>query len=494
MKKTLFNCLKNPHSQVLALLLVAFALSACIFESDDDGLQNWLADQGMPSSYKVQTLTVSDLTADSVKVFMDTTPLTANLRATFGRVSNLSHDLVMDYAFETPDSSFVAKFKASDTAGAVLRLHWQTDFYNSSRLSKKMAAFEEDVDVTVSWKMDRSNRPDDFLDSIADIEDSVWYEDLSHWKPSGSVDTVYKVKKVKAKRDTTLFLPLPSALVKDLKKMKGATRLQLRISAPEAPREYRFWGSGTDYPPILAVFGDSNETFMPTPFRMASIVKNQEECPECLTLHSGVIDSLVVSLPSEPILKALADFYGDEFPSKDENDVRQTVIQAQLTMPRDDSQGENQMGLPMQVIVGSFVDSTDGVVRRMESYAFDKKAVVKNGHQNLVFHKGDSLNLLLPNGFRDFINKAADGRSMKFIMRLYPYPFLQEKDSVYAIHIDTYRDTSFNEKGDTVYTTRKDTVNKYFDYVDYARYDFSTLVTQPMTLKLWLTSKRRDEE
>jgi hypothetical protein len=78
---------------------------------------------------------------------------------------------------------------------------------------------------------------------------------------------------------------------------------------------------------------------------------------------------------------------------------------------------------------------------------------------------------------RDFVNKAGDGRSMKFIMRL-GYPFLQEKDTTYS----DYR------------TVEGDTVRLYFSYFDYARYDFSTSMENPMSLKLWLASKRGDEE
>ena len=103
------------------------------------------------------------------------------------------------------------------------------------------------------------------------------------------------------------------------------------------------------------------------------------------------------------------------------------------------------------------------------------------------------MTLQLPYGFRDFLNKASDGRSMKFIMRL-GLPFLQEKMTVYKDTIITTKTKVVSSKGDTTYKTKNDTLYKYFNYFDYARYDFSTVMEKPMTVKLWLASKREDEK
>ena len=460
---------------VVALLLLSIVLTSCLFESDDNGLESWLADQGMPSSYKVQTLTVENLKVASAEVFLDTFPKTADNRALLGHASNLTHDLLLDIAF-APDSSFIRKLNESDTSGAFMVFFWLRPFYTAKQFPKDSLPYKEDMAVSIEWKLDVSSSGN-FLDSITRIGDDSWYESLTTWKSDASVDTVFNMH-VDA-GDTSIRLDLPSALVDSLKKIKGAAHLQLRLSAPKATHEYRFYGDETNYPPIFALYSDSTTFISPTPFRMANIVKNNEECPECPVLHGGVYDSLVVELPSEPILKALSDFYGDEFPYEkgDKYDVRQTVILAQLTMARDDSKGSNEFGLPIQVVVGSFVDSADVVVRRMENYRLNNDLILKDGHQNLVFHDGDSLSLQLTYGARDFVNKAADGRSMKFIMRL-GYPFLQEKDTTYA----DYR------------TADGDTSRVFFSYFDYARYDFSTAIDNPMTLKLWLASKRGDEE
>ena len=492
MKKTLLNHLMKPYSQVLALLLLAFAFSACIFESDEDGLGSWLSDQGMPSSYKVQTLNIENIKAASANLFLDTFPQAADGRATLGHVANLTHDLVLDFGFSPNhvDSAFLDKFNKADTSGATLILYWQRDFYKSKWFPKDSLPLKDEFDVSVSWKLDKGSRSK-FLDSIQDIPDSVWYKEVAAWKPSASADTVFKVKMDLSKGDTAVLLPLPSALVKDLKKIKKHARLQLRLSAPKALREYRFWGSASDYPSVLALYTSENEYVAPS-FRTANVVKSEEECPECLILHAGVVDSLVVEIPPEPILKALSDFYGDEFPYVDGNDVRQTVIHAQVTMPRDDALGQNELGLPIQVVVGSYVDSADQVVRRMEEYRRDTATIKVDGYQNLVFHDGDSLTLQLTNGFRDFLNKAADGRNMKFMMRL-GYPFLQEKLPYYKDTVLTTKKKVVTAKGDTTVEVKKDTVYKFLGHFDYARYDFSSILEKPMSLKLWLASKRGDE-
>ena len=505
MKKTLFNNLKTTHL-IVVTLLCSMALTSCLFDSDDNGMESWLSDHGVPSSYQVQTVTIDNIKPTSVVVALDTFPKSADANAVLGRESNLSHDLVFDIAFS--DTTFMKKMSASDTAGASLLLVWLSPFYDSKYFPADSLPFDEDLEVTVSWKLETNSKDSykSYFNKIAKVADSTWYKELTEWVSDGSVDTVYNVKREKNDTTNTVRLELPSALVKELKKIKGSAHLQLRLSAPKAKRLYRFYGDASStYPPSLVVYSDST-TFMkpaPNPFRMANIVKNEEECPECMILHGGVYDSLVVELPTEPILEALSEFYGDEFPytEGDGNDVRQTVIHAQITMARDDSQGSNELGLPIQVVVGSYVDSADqsysdsadSRYRRMERYRLDTAVIKRDGHQNLVFHDGDSLTLQLPYGFRDFLNKASDGRSMKFIMRL-GLPFLQEKMTVYKDTIITTKTKVVSSKGDTTYKTKNDTLYEYFNYFDYARYDFSTVMEKPMTVKLWLASKREDEK
>lgn len=474
MKKNRNGFIVGPAFLAIILLLVAFLTTSCIFESDDNGLESWLSTQGMPSSYKMQTLSIENIKPVSAEAFLDTFPKSADARAVLGHRSNLTHDLVMDFAF-SPKSSFIKTFKDSDTSGSFLVLFWQRDFYKMKQFPKDSLPLKDELTVNVSWILETSKNSN-FIDSLMDVEDSTWYESLTKWEPDASADTTLKIKM--AKGDTSIRMEMPSALVEAFKKIKGSAHLQLRLSAPEAAREYRFNGDATSYPPILAIFADSTTYISPNPFRMANIVKNEEDCSDCPILHGGVFDSLVIELPPEPILDALSEFYGDEFPftKGDGNDVRQTVILAELKMLRDDSKGCNELGQPIQVVVGSYVDSADTQVRRMENYRLNNEVILENGHQNLVFHDGDSLTVQLTAGLRDFVNRASDGRNMKFIMRM-GYPFLQERDTAYTNYRTDAGDTSF----------------VFLNYFDYARYDFSTSMENPMTLKLWLASKRGDE-
>ena len=457
------------------LACLALTMSSCLFESEDSALSSWLSDQGMPDTYKVQTLSIGDLTPLSAEVFLDSTPRGANDRALFGQSANIQHDMVLDFGF---DSLLLSTLKNADSAASFLFFRLLPSLYKSQYFPKDSFPLEEDLAVTVSWKLERSKKSS-FLEDIIEITDKDWYKSLSKWKPDASVDTTYSISI--GKKDSTLTLVMPHALIDSIRKDVSLCRLQLRLSAPDAKRVYRFYGPNYVYKPQFRITTLSDTLFMYrnlAPFRVADAIKSNEECSDCQVLHGGVFDSMVVEFPSEPIMKGLADFYGDEFPYTvgDGDDVRQAVVLAQMTFPRDDSKGFSELGHPIQVVVGSFVDSLDKEIRRMEEYKVNRKGVVENGHPNMVFYDGDSLTLQVTFGMRNFINKASDGRTFKMMMRL-GYPVLQDKDSSYTNYITS--------KGDTSYV--------FFAQFDYARYDFTEIMKKPATLKLWLASKRGDE-
>lgn len=498
MKKTLFYNLKKTQSMVIALLLCSVTLTSCLFDTDDNGLESWLADRGMPSSYQVQILSIDGLKVSSAQAYFNKTPRAADGTAVFGHASNITHDLVFDLTFEAK-STFMEKFNESDSSGAFLGLFWLNAFYDNKNFPSDSLPLDEEVEVSVSWKLESTDSMSykNFFRKVTDVDDSTWYNSLIEWDADGIADTTYNVKltkdMLKAKEVASIRMDLPSALVEDLKKVKGAAHLQLRLSAPKAAHIYRFYGDGTSRPPVFEMFSDSTTFVAPNPFRMANVLINEEECSECPILHAGTYDSLVFELPPEPILEALSEYYGDEFPytKGDGNDVRQVVVHAQLTMARDDSKGNSELGFAIQMLNGSYVDSADTKVRRVEKYRLDTTTIMESGHPNLLFIDGDSLTIQLTYGLRDFLNKASDGRNMKFMMRM-GLPYLQVKDTTYQDYVKSWKDTIKTAKGDSI-VTRSDTLYQYFNYFDYARYDFSTSMENPMTLKLWLASKREDD-
>lgn len=458
---------------VVFLTLFALALTACIFDSEESVMADWLSAQGIPSGYQVQTLSVNELTPLSSEVFLDSAPKLANDRVVLGKTANISHDLVFDAAFY--DSVFFADLKKTDSVEMFLALHVLKPFYLAKQFPADSLPLKEDVTLTISWKLEKGSSKS-FVDSVWDIESETWLSDLKKWKPDSSADTTVSV--VISSKDTILKVGLPAGLVSAMKDFSKACRLQLRVSAPEASRTYRFYGVETaKYPQIWASFPKDKSFIEFNPFRTAHIVSSKETCSDCAVLHGGVYDSLVVEYESAPIMKALSDFYGDEFPYTGEagDDVRQTVVLAQMTFARDDSQGTSELGLPIQVVVGSYTDSSGKSIRKMEAYKLNKSLIVSKGHPNMVFYEGDSLTLQVTYGLRDFINRARDGRTFKMMMRL-GYPVLQDKDSTYA-------DRKVN--GDTSYV--------FFSHFDHARYDFSSSMKQPSTLKLWLANKRGDK-
>lgn len=483
--------------------LLAFVLSSCLFDTDDEGLSNWLSDQGMPSSYKVQTVTVGDLSPLSAEVYRDTLPENGRVRGLFGAVPGMSYDAFFDFKLE----SFLDTLNAADSVKSYLQLRLLDSYYANASVPSKMFPIEEQLKVHVSWIVSEKMDDNEYKD-LDYVTDSVWFHELESWKPKYSADTTISVK-IKKSTDkngkividslySLLTIDLPKDLVEEVRKSKGNRRLQLGLSAPEASHIYRFYGSAyTLYHPqlIMVAMGKKQYPKSYAPMRSANIYSNREKCSDCLVLHGGVYDSLLIEFPSKPILKALSDFYGDEFPYTvgDSNDVRQAVVMAEVTFNRDDSKGQSELGLPIMVVVGTYMDSVGVPVFRGEPYSrLNRPRISASGHPNMVFHEGDSLSLQITYGMRDFINRASDGRTFKMVMRL-GKSFVLDKDSTYKDRVFTKADSVEIANGNVIKAASGDTLEVFFPDVDFARYDFSTIKSKPATLKLWLASKRGEE-
>ena len=473
--------------------LLAFVLSSCLFDTDDDGLSNWLSDQGMPSSYKVQTVTVGDLNPLSAEVFRDTLPKSAWRRGVIGAANGVSYDAVFDFAL---DSAFLDTLSSSDSARSYLHLRLLDSYYADYYVPSNFFPIKENLKFNVSWILSDKLSKSEF-DKLGDAaDDSIWSEELQSWKAKNSADTSISVSF--DKNDTLLLtFDMPKALVDELHKTKGNRRLQLRLSAPEAKYIYRFYGAGSvAYYPQLILVGEGKKDYPKSygPKRAVSIYSNREECSDCLIVHGGGYDSLLVEFPSKPILKALSDFYGDEFPYTvgDSNDVRQAVVMAVMTFFRDDSKGSQEMNLPIFVQAGSYLDSADTSVLNWEDYKKNKEKVLAEGHPNVVFYPGDSLSLQVTYGMRDFINRASDGRTFKMMLRL-ANSLIFDKSTYLSDYTADSTETIRLVNGDTIKVTSGDTLQVFTSDRDYARYDFSTIKSKPATLKLWLASKRGEE-
>ena len=466
---------KRKSVLLLFLAVVAVSLTACLFDSEDSALSGWLSDQGLPDSYKVQMLTIDGLSPVSAKTYEGAKVVSASDIAVLGTQAGITRDLVLDVSFQ--DSAFFADLETLDSLTSFVALYVLQPFYTSEHFPKDSLPYEETLEMNVSWKVE-GGKGKDFNDSIAKIADSVWYAELEEWEPDNSADTTYDISI--GVSDSVVRLDLPQAIMEDIRKSGPACRLQIRLSAPNAKRMYRFYGvSDASYYAVFRMRTFSNDDYKAaSPFRMANVLTYNEDCGDCLVLHGGILDSLVVEFPSKEILDALSDFYGDEFPFSegDGYDVRQAVVLAQLTFARDDSGSESELGLPVQVVVGSFLDSSGTEFRKMENYKLNRPQVAESGHPNMVFFEGDSLSLQVTIGMRSFINRAKDGRNFKMMVRL-GYPVLQAKDSTY-LNYET-------DAGDTSYV--------FFNYYDYNRYDFTSMFNQPATLKLWLATKRGEE-
>lgn len=125
-------------------------LSSCLFDTDDDGLSSWLSDQGMPSSYKVQMVTVNDLKPTSAELYKDSLPRSAGVFGTFGASAGMVHDAVFDFAV---DSAFLADLKAADSAKSYLSLYLFDAVYWSKVLPSTVLPIEDEVNVNISWTL-----------------------------------------------------------------------------------------------------------------------------------------------------------------------------------------------------------------------------------------------------------------------------------------------------------------------------------------------------
>ena len=474
--------------KLLLLPFVALFVSSCSFDMDDEGLSHWLSDQGMPSSYKVQTVTVSDLKPISAEVHQDSRPLNAITRGMFGAANGMSIDAVFDFSI---DSAFTARMKKTDSVKSSLILRMVESLYKSKFLPLDFFPIEEELKLNVSWILSEKLSQKEW-NKLEDINDSVWLHELESWKTKKKADTTISVS---VGRNDSLVFDLPSALVSDIRKNAGYRRLQLRLSAPEASNIYRFYGPGVYFPRFhIEDLGGNGDYVTYNAYRSASLPKNREKCSDCLILHSGVFDSLVVEFPSKPIMKALSDFYGDEFPytKGDSNDVRQAVVMAEITFFRDDSKGSSEFDFPIMLETGSYVDSVGVAVFRSENYKIDRPRINESGHPNMVFHNGDSLALQVTAGMRDLINRGGDERSFKMVMRLGSSVVL-DKDSSATYRVVTEKDTIEYDNGGKIVVDQGDTLDVFFSEHDYARYDFTSIKNKPATLKLWLASKRGEE-
>ena len=465
--------------------LLAFVLSSCLFDTDDEGLSNWLSDQGMPSSYKVQTVTIGDLNPLSAEVYRDTLPKSAWRRGVFGAANGISYDAVFEFAL---DSAYLDTLTSSNSAKSYLHLSLFDSYYDDYYVPSNFFPIKEKLKFNVSWILSEKLSKSEF-DTLGNASsDSAWSHELESWNAKNSADTTISVSIDKKK-----------ALVDELHKSKGNRRLQLRLSAPDAKYIYRFYGAGSvAYYPQLILVGQDKKDFPKTykPTRAVNIYSSHETCSDCLVMHGGGYDSLLVEFPSKPILKALSDFYGDEFPYTvgDSNDVRQAVVMAVVTFSRDDSKGSQEMKLPIFVQAGSFVDSADTSVLYWESFTakMNKSKIELVGHPNVVFYPGDSLSLQVTYGLRDFINRASDGRTFKMVLRFNHSLIFDKETNLYG-HAVNETDTIRLANGDSIMVAKGDSLQVIKSDVDYARYDFSTIKSKPATLKLWLASKRGEE-
>lgn len=463
MKKTMF-----PYFFVLIPLL---GIMACVFDSDNEGVSTLLDHEGLPSNYKVEVLTISDIEPSSAISHLDEYPYSGGLRAVLGTSFDLNHDLFLDIAFK--DEDFFSGYSSDDSARGQLEFYLNKNFYSSKELTyKDSLPMKEELTLSYSWVLNTGSGKE-FVDSIGSIYDTTWYRSVNSWD-NEVFDTVYSVKIENF--DSLVIFRIPEALVKAMQEVENACRLQLKISAKESGRLYRLNGSLSGQPPVLRLKGSNGTLTSVSPFRMAIKSSFINEGDYSKVLHGGGLrESLVIELPKEKIMSALSSFYGDEFPyvEGDSIDVRQLVVLAEIKIPLVEDQSKNTLNKPIQMVVRSNIDSLGENILKKEVYKINSDLVKEQGHPNMVFNGSDTLSLQITYGMRDFINRASRQDDFRFVIHL-DFPVLRPNDPLYSNYI--------NEDGDSIRFN--------FSHFDYVHYDLAPSLEQSMNLKLWLATKR----
>lgn len=463
----------------LGLIALVAAFIGCSLDNDDEAASvgAWLSAQGMPENYSVDVVEIHGVPVLSKKVERDTTPISGYTFGAFGKSAGMVRDYVMDFAFDFTkgNKNFISAFRSDTTTESYVRLFPLANFYSAL---KDSLPFKESLQIKVSWKLEKiSTRP--LLNKVTEVRDSAWFGEVYAWEPALAFDSTYTWV-FDGKTSNMLSLPKTfTTALRDTSMQYG--RILMKISAPEASRAYRFIGHGSlQYRPAIRIrtgisAAAKDSSYYLTPFRSA-VFSSGTPASET-TVYGVTRDSMIIEIDGKIILDSLAAFYNDEFPWNKGNkmDVRQAVVLAQFTVPKDDSQGEAELPLPIQTVTSSFDNAYGEKENRItELYKLDKETIKSTGHPNLVFYdKADSLTLQVTYGMRDFLNRASEVENLKVMLRL-GYPVLAPQDTIYGNYI--------RARGDTVFF--------FADYLGYAKYDFASAFANGVNMKLWLLSKR----
>lgn len=136
---------------------------------------------------------------------------------------------------------------------------------------KDSLPIKESLNVRVSWILETGNGSG-FIDSVGETKDSSWVANLRNsFVSADSADTTFSLNI--SSLDSALRLDLPAAFYESLVKVKDAARLQLKISAPEAKRIYRFYGPSADVVPFLRIKAYSREADSSGVLRKATSIR-----------------------------------------------------------------------------------------------------------------------------------------------------------------------------------------------------------------------------
>lgn len=448
---------------------LSLTFSGCLFDTKTDE-STYLGKSGFTQNFNVLQKSWVDYPVVSAEIGHNDLPFSATNAGALGELLNSRQELFLRLASQ--DTSFSAWAAQDTSADWFLVLHPDTSFYNYFPAGKKFPV-SDTVLVRYTWNF-YGGMKDAGWDSLNGVSDSVWYEEMGALSQNAEAhDSLWHVIALDSLLDSML-IPLPKTLAQSISAQKeDFWYLDLNISLGESQQIYRVGGPAGNmrWPMIQAnrvVDGALKSRCLADSLiteRMAQGGYRDEEDPSRLVLHGGMRESLLVELPTEAIaqwLRSQSNYLSGQ--DEDSLNVEQFVLMAQIRFPSDTSDENNEVGIPVAVVISGLIDTIAkaGVEGNLlvESTVPDTSDIKKNGLMNLLYYQRDSVTFQMTETMRHYVQSMDYGSRLRFALRL-GRPVWKPHETAYA---------------DSIYAS----------YSSYSRWDLGHKDSLRLNVHLWI--------
>ena len=484
---------------LLGLILSSLGVLSCVF-SDSGDSSSWFKANGVPSTTRVVALSLDSVAPVSARTGLDSLPYQAQTTGSLGQTNGTRQELFLTMMVtDTVAHKWLDSVSGSWSA---LQLALDSGFYAAGYTGHALPLTDEVV-ARFSWKI-MSDMTITQKDSVLNTLDSNWWKVLREqvrgnvqWD-TASASYSLNLTTVKA----PIRLRFPEALQTALQGASGMFHLQLRVTLQSASRVYRVNGPNSHLDvtpqllfvrPIVDTTGanpDSTKTYVAladstlSKVRMAQVGFITETCSDCLVLHGGMRESLLVEIPGPLVWEALKQKLGDsllQHPGQtDSLYLDQFVLMASIDIPSDTGSTGSEMGYPVPVLAYSplAAQPQSGTLAAVvtETRIIDTAEVLATGHSNLLYYPAhDTLQIQVTQGFRHWLEAARMGTPLRTSLRL-GRPMVSPKE---------YHSTDYT----TINGTDTTNVQIYSKYPSHSRWNLGSPESLRFRVRLWLTER-----